>query len=142
MNTDLELLIEKIYKELIPAFRRHSLTTEYINKQNANRIHRLMRYTGEYQVDNSTVLSINLLGANLVASGLGYQQLELEEVRYNELQVAVGDREGRSCYGRNSRGVDGEKILFYNSLVGRVAGFRMPGLFGARIKIKRNLTVI
>ena len=137
VNLKLDVLVERVYKELIPGFISHALKSELINKNRNERIQNLLRYVGEYSVYNSTVLSIRLMGIELIGSGLGYEQLGLEEVGNNELQVLVGECDGRTCYEREVRGVDREKMFFYCSETGDISGFKMPGLFGANLKIYR-----
>ena len=77
------------------------------------------------------------MGVDLVGRGLGYEELELEEVGENKFQVLVGECDGRTCYEREERGIDRENILFYCSETGTIAGLRMPGLLGANLKLER-----
>ena len=137
VNIKLDVLLERVYKELISGFISHALKTEIRNKNRMERIQNLLRYIGNYGIYNSTVLSVRMLGFDLLGRGLGYEELELEEVGENQLQIAVGECDGRTCYERAERGINREKILFYCSETGTIAGFRMPGLLGANLKIER-----
>ena len=137
VNYELDWLIARIYRELIPSLVSHSLTRDLISKHSPARLDLLRRYTGNYGVHNVSVMKIKVLGLDLVGYGLGYDKLNLVEVGNNELQVRVREQNGHSCHERQVKGVHGEKLLFYSDDGETLDGFKMPGLLGSEFKIRR-----